>query len=128
MEREAIGMRVGGFEWFDPLPASPAVRAGDLVFVSGQFGGGGDVSELVNTSAAVFRAFASEERNIGQTVRDLPSTLRQTTSVCLCVLFGARRQEYWVRSHEREFGAAQKRVAASCSSTGAAITPAGGAT
>lgn len=28
--------RVAGLEWYDDLPASPAVRAGDLVFVSGQ--------------------------------------------------------------------------------------------
>jgi phospholipid/cholesterol/gamma-HCH transport system substrate-binding protein len=39
-----------------------------------------DVAQLVDTSAATFRAFASEEQNIGRAVRDLPGTLRQTTA------------------------------------------------
>jgi phospholipid/cholesterol/gamma-HCH transport system substrate-binding protein len=38
-----------------------------------------DLAELIDTSAAVFRAFASEEGNITATVEELPSTLRQTT-------------------------------------------------
>jgi phospholipid/cholesterol/gamma-HCH transport system substrate-binding protein len=40
----------------------------------------GDLAQLVDGSAAVFRAFASEEANIGRSVRDLPGTLRQTTA------------------------------------------------
>jgi phospholipid/cholesterol/gamma-HCH transport system substrate-binding protein len=39
-----------------------------------------DLAQLVDGSAAVFRAFASEETNIGRSVRDLPGTLRQTTA------------------------------------------------
>jgi phospholipid/cholesterol/gamma-HCH transport system substrate-binding protein len=38
------------------------------------------LADLVQTSAAVFRAFASEESNISRAVRDLPGALRQTTS------------------------------------------------
>ena len=43
-------------------------------------GRGDDLAQLVDASAAVFRAFASEDGNIGQAVRDLPGTLRQTTA------------------------------------------------
>jgi phospholipid/cholesterol/gamma-HCH transport system substrate-binding protein len=38
-----------------------------------------ELAQLVDSSAAVFRAFASEEANVGRSVRDLPGTLRQTT-------------------------------------------------
>jgi phospholipid/cholesterol/gamma-HCH transport system substrate-binding protein len=38
-----------------------------------------DLSELIVTSARVFRAFASESANVSATVRELPSTLRQAT-------------------------------------------------
>jgi phospholipid/cholesterol/gamma-HCH transport system substrate-binding protein len=37
------------------------------------------LAELVDTSAAVFRAFASEDQNISRAVRDLPGALKQTT-------------------------------------------------
>lgn len=37
------------------------------------------LAELVDTSAAVFRAFASEDRNVSRTVADLPGALEQTT-------------------------------------------------
>ncbi len=37
------------------------------------------LAELVDTSAAVFRAFASEDRNVSKTVADLPGTLKETT-------------------------------------------------
>ena len=40
---------------------------------------GDDLAQLVDSSSAVFRAFASEQANVSQTVRDLPATLRQTT-------------------------------------------------
>ena len=40
---------------------------------------GDDLAGLVDTSAVVFRAFASEEHNISRAVADLPGTLRQTT-------------------------------------------------
>jgi enamine deaminase RidA (YjgF/YER057c/UK114 family) len=36
MGARPVSCRVEGSEWYDALPASPAVRAGDLVFVSGQ--------------------------------------------------------------------------------------------
>jgi phospholipid/cholesterol/gamma-HCH transport system substrate-binding protein len=39
-----------------------------------------DLAQLVDSSAAVFRAFASEEQNIGRSVRDLPGALSQTTA------------------------------------------------
>ncbi len=45
MGREAIGRGSGEFEWFDPLPVSPAVRAGELLFVSGQMSRGGDARD-----------------------------------------------------------------------------------
>jgi phospholipid/cholesterol/gamma-HCH transport system substrate-binding protein len=38
-----------------------------------------DLSQLVSASAAVFRAFASENRNISAAVREFPGALRQTT-------------------------------------------------
>lgn len=38
-----------------------------------------DLSELVDSSAAVFRAFASEDRNVAGTIARLPGTLRQAT-------------------------------------------------
>jgi phospholipid/cholesterol/gamma-HCH transport system substrate-binding protein len=37
------------------------------------------LAELVDTSATVFRSFASEEQNISRAVADLPGALRQTT-------------------------------------------------
>ena len=39
-----------------------------------------DVAGLVTSSAAVLRAFASEEQNISAAVRELPSTLQQTSA------------------------------------------------
>jgi phospholipid/cholesterol/gamma-HCH transport system substrate-binding protein len=42
-------------------------------------GKGPELTELVQTSAAVFRSFANEEANISRAVRDLPGALRQTT-------------------------------------------------
>ena len=38
------------------------------------------LAQLVDTSATVFRAFASEDRNISRAVADLPGALRQTTA------------------------------------------------
>jgi phospholipid/cholesterol/gamma-HCH transport system substrate-binding protein len=38
-----------------------------------------ELAQLVDSSAAVFRAFAAEESNVGRAVRDLPGTLSQTT-------------------------------------------------
>jgi phospholipid/cholesterol/gamma-HCH transport system substrate-binding protein len=38
-----------------------------------------DVSQLIGTSATVFRAFASEDANISRAVADFPAALRQTT-------------------------------------------------
>ena len=40
---------------------------------------GDDLAELVDTSAAVFDAFASESGNVSGTVRELPTALAQTT-------------------------------------------------
>lgn len=37
------------------------------------------LAQLVDSSSAVFHAFASEDQNVSRTVADLPSTLRQTT-------------------------------------------------
>ncbi|MDX6644060.1 MAG: phospholipid/cholesterol/gamma-HCH transport system substrate-binding protein [Solirubrobacteraceae bacterium] len=39
----------------------------------------GEVSELIEASSVVFRAFASEDQNISRAIADLPGTLRQTT-------------------------------------------------
>jgi phospholipid/cholesterol/gamma-HCH transport system substrate-binding protein len=39
-----------------------------------------DVANLVDSSAAVFEAFASEDRNVSATVHKLPAALTQTTS------------------------------------------------
>ena len=39
-----------------------------------------DVSQLIATSATVFRAFASEDANISRAVADFPGALRQTTA------------------------------------------------
>jgi phospholipid/cholesterol/gamma-HCH transport system substrate-binding protein len=38
------------------------------------------LAELVDTSAAVFRAFSSEEQNVSRSIHDLPGALRQTTA------------------------------------------------
>ncbi len=38
-----------------------------------------DIAQLVDTSATVFRAFASEDQNVGATLREFPSALKQTT-------------------------------------------------
>jgi phospholipid/cholesterol/gamma-HCH transport system substrate-binding protein len=38
------------------------------------------LTDLVGTSARVFRAFASEDTNVSRAVQDLPGALRQTTS------------------------------------------------
>lgn len=40
----------------------------------------GQVTQLVDSGSTVFRAFASEDRNISAAVADLPGTLRQTTA------------------------------------------------
>ena len=40
----------------------------------------GQVTQLVDSSATVFRAFASEDRNVSAAVAELPGTLRQTTA------------------------------------------------
>ena len=40
----------------------------------------GQVTQLVDASATVFRAFASEDRNVSAAIAELPGTLRQTTS------------------------------------------------
>ena len=39
-----------------------------------------DLAQLVNTSSAVFRSFASEDANISRAVADFPGALRQTTT------------------------------------------------
>lgn len=39
-----------------------------------------DVAQLIDSSAAVFEAFASEDRNVSATVHKLPGALRQTTT------------------------------------------------
>lgn len=41
---------------------------------------GPELTRLIGSSAAVFRAFASEDANVSRTVRDLPGALAQTTS------------------------------------------------
>ena len=41
---------------------------------------GQDLTQLIGASADVFRAFASEERNVSRAVGDLPGTLKQTTA------------------------------------------------
>ncbi|MGI8513332.1 MAG: MlaD family protein [Solirubrobacteraceae bacterium] len=38
-----------------------------------------DIAQLVSSSAVVFRAFAAENANVSETVRRLPTALRQTT-------------------------------------------------
>ena len=40
---------------------------------------GDELAQLVDSSSSVFRAFASEQKNISRAVADLPGTLRQTT-------------------------------------------------
>ena len=40
----------------------------------------GQVTQLVDSSATVFRAFASEDRNVSMAIAQLPGTLRQTTA------------------------------------------------
>jgi phospholipid/cholesterol/gamma-HCH transport system substrate-binding protein len=51
-----------------------------LRLLSGELAGKeDDLAELVDAAAVVFRAYASEDRNISATVRELPSALRQTT-------------------------------------------------
>ena len=40
----------------------------------------GQVTQLVDSSATVFRAFASEDRNVSTAIAQLPGTLRQTTA------------------------------------------------
>jgi phospholipid/cholesterol/gamma-HCH transport system substrate-binding protein len=40
---------------------------------------GPELAQLIDSSSAVFRAFASEEKNVSSTVHELPSALRQTT-------------------------------------------------
>jgi phospholipid/cholesterol/gamma-HCH transport system substrate-binding protein len=40
----------------------------------------GQVTQLVDASATVFRAFASEDRNVSTAIAELPGTLRQTTT------------------------------------------------
>jgi phospholipid/cholesterol/gamma-HCH transport system substrate-binding protein len=48
--------------------------------LNGELGSKDDeLAQMVDASARVFRAFASEEGNIQQTVAELPSALRQTT-------------------------------------------------
>lgn len=55
---------VPGLEWYERLPASPAVRAGDLVFVSGQTGAdsAGRVRARGDVAAQAREAFAAIER------------------------------------------------------------------
>jgi phospholipid/cholesterol/gamma-HCH transport system substrate-binding protein len=43
-------------------------------------GRGPELTQLVDSSAAVFRAFASEDRNVTRAIKDFPGTLRQTTT------------------------------------------------
>jgi phospholipid/cholesterol/gamma-HCH transport system substrate-binding protein len=51
-----------------------------LNVLNGELAGKQDqLAELISTSSAVFRAFASEHANITRAVGDLPGTLRQTT-------------------------------------------------
>jgi phospholipid/cholesterol/gamma-HCH transport system substrate-binding protein len=40
---------------------------------------GDDLAQLVDSSATVFRAFASEDQNVSATLREFPSALKQTT-------------------------------------------------
>ena len=40
---------------------------------------GPELGQLIDSSSAVFRAFASEQENVSSTVRELPSALRTTT-------------------------------------------------
>ncbi|MDX6536061.1 MAG: phospholipid/cholesterol/gamma-HCH transport system substrate-binding protein, partial [Gaiellales bacterium] len=40
---------------------------------------GPELAQLIDSSSAVFRAFASEQKNVSSTVRELPSALKQTT-------------------------------------------------
>ena len=49
--------------------------------LSGELAGKEDeLAELVDSASRVFRAYASEDRNISRTVRELPGALRQTTN------------------------------------------------
>ncbi|HEX2233002.1 MAG TPA: MlaD family protein [Thermoleophilaceae bacterium] len=51
-----------------------------LRLLSGELAGKEDeLAQLVDSAAAVFRAYASEDRNISRAVRELPHALRQTT-------------------------------------------------
>jgi len=51
-----------------------------LNVLNGELAGKGDqLSQLVDSSAAVFRSFASQGGNISRTVAELPGALRQTT-------------------------------------------------
>ena len=52
-----------------------------LALLNGELAGKDDtLAQLVDASAATFRAFASEDVNLSRTVGDLPGTLRQATS------------------------------------------------
>jgi phospholipid/cholesterol/gamma-HCH transport system substrate-binding protein len=54
--------------------------------LNGELAGRDDqLAQMVDSSAAVFRAFASEEQNIGRAVRDLPGALKQTTTTLTAV-------------------------------------------
>jgi phospholipid/cholesterol/gamma-HCH transport system substrate-binding protein len=54
--------------------------------LNGELAGRDDeLAQMVDSSAAVFRAFASEEQNIGSAVRELPGALRQTTTTLSAV-------------------------------------------
>ena len=51
-----------------------------LALLNGELAGKDDeLAQLVDASAATFRAFASEDTNLSRTVGDLPGTLRQAT-------------------------------------------------
>ena len=83
------------FRLFEPthrdiakVQTAVASRRGDLrrlvnslERLSGELGGKEqELAELVDSAATVFRAYASEDRNISATVHELPGALRQTTS------------------------------------------------
>jgi enamine deaminase RidA (YjgF/YER057c/UK114 family) len=64
MRGRPAAVRVDGLDWYDRLPASPAVRAGDLVFVAGQYDGDerGAVRSPGDVGAQAEGTFASLQR------------------------------------------------------------------
>ena len=64
MAASKTALEIPGFDWYDSMPASPAVRAGEMVFVSGQVGAGptGRVLSPNDVGAQAREALDSLER------------------------------------------------------------------